>query len=111
MLQTATSGPSMCEIAAVKRRPLNDALDGLRSWRIGPVRNWLAREREIRERRVRLLTEALLAGVAVAGISGLASLVQAGYALGPLPTIALVVSVVLLSCLIGVWVWRSSQQN
>lgn len=70
-----------------------------------------ARELEIRERRVRLLTEALLAGVAVAGVSGLASLVQAGYALGPLPTIALVVSVVLLSCLIGVWIWRSSQQN
>jgi hypothetical protein len=37
-------------------------------------------------RRVRLATEALLVGVAVAGLSGVASLLQAGFEWGEVPT-------------------------
>src|SRR5690606_23134809 len=55
------------------------------------------KETERRDRKVRLITEALLAGVTVAGISGVASLVQTGYDLGPLATFLMVLAVVSVS--------------
>lgn len=62
-----------------------------------------------RERRSRLLLESLLAGVAVAGMSGVASLVQTGYGLGPRESDLLVALVILLSMIIAVWVWWSNR--
>lgn len=63
-----------------------------------------------RERKIRIVTDALLAGVAVAGISGVASLIQAGYDMGPTETVLMVLVVALLSILIGVAVWLSSRR-
>lgn len=68
-------------------------------------------EAQRRERKVRIVTEALLAGVAVAGISGVASLVQAGYDMGPVPTALMVVFVVTVSALIAVVVWMSNRRE
>lgn len=64
-----------------------------------------------RERKVRLVTEALLAGVAVAGISGVASLIQAGYDLGPIATVLMVLLVVVVSVCIGLAVWLSNRRD
>lgn len=64
-----------------------------------------------RERKIRIVTDALLAGVAVAGISGVASLIQAGYDMGPTETVLMVLLVAVLSVLIGIAVWLSSRRG
>ncbi|MFK5633000.1 MULTISPECIES: hypothetical protein [unclassified Ornithinimicrobium] len=64
-----------------------------------------------RERKVRIVTEALLAGVAVAGISGVASLIQAGYDMGPVATVLMVSFVLTLSVLIALVVWLSNRRE
>ena len=64
-----------------------------------------------RDRRVRLAIDALLSGVAVAGLSGLASLVQAGYQLGAVPTGLIVATVVLVSIVIALAVWSASRRE
>lgn len=66
-------------------------------------------ERERRDRRSRLLLEALMAGVAVAGMSGVASLIQAGYSLKAFESAMMVLVIVLVSAMIAVWVWRSNR--
>lgn len=64
-----------------------------------------------RDRKIRIVTDALLAGVAVAGISGVASLIQAGYDMGPAETVLMVLLVAILSILIGIAVWLSSRRD
>lgn len=66
-------------------------------------------DRARRDRRSRLLLEALMAGVAVAGMSGVASLIQAGYALQAFESAIMVLVIVVASALIAVWVWRSNR--
>lgn len=66
-------------------------------------------ERERRERGSKLLLEALMAGVAVAGMSGVASLIQTGYGLPAFESVMMVVVIVLLSAMIALWVWRSNR--
>lgn len=69
------------------------------------------RVRAAADRRARLVVDALLAGVTVAGLSGLASLLQAGYQLGALPTDLLVVVVLLASIGIGIGVWQTNRRS
>lgn len=97
----------------------NDAATALAGGRLetvlGKVRTRLETLEELeanrRERKVRLVTDALVAGVTVAGISGVASLIQAGYDLGPLATVFMVLFVVVVSVCIGLAVWLNNRRD
>lgn len=68
-------------------------------------------DRRRREHRARRVMEAVLAGVAVAGISGVASLIQAGYHVEELGTGLLVGSVALVSAAIAVLSWSFRERE
>ena len=64
-----------------------------------------------RARQARLLMEALLAGVAVAGISGVASLLQAGYGLGGGLSLVLAMVSVGIAAIVGYVTFRVSRMS
>jgi len=91
---------------AMTQGTLDPVLDRLRN----RISEQEAKIRKAQDQRARLAVNAMLAGVAVAGLSGLASLLQSGYQLNGLDTGFLASVVVLLAILIGAVVWRANQR-
>lgn len=68
----------------------------------------IEQERARQTEKSRRLLDAVLVGIGVIGISGLLSMLQAGFALGELPTTAMVVALAALAVLFIFMSWRNS---